>query len=235
MVQHGRMQLRKAELELLRYVTDDRPGTLAKELAAWLDGRRFAAFVSVNRDKVRKKIRSATDDDASAGVRAELMTAQLLLADRRFEITPEAYGSGKRGPDLTMTFRSTYRFNIEVTQLRSARLPYVLLAKLRQLPAGIANVLIVVVPTPVSATEIATATRLLKTRAERSDDAFFAAYGLTGARSFYAHYRRLSAVCVMDTANAAAAFWTNPEAKHSPSAETARALQTCLGARLPGP
>ena len=67
----------------------------------------------------------------------------MLLADRRIELAFEAYGSGKTGPDFTITFRGSRGFNLEVTRLR--RLPDAtglgasLLAKLRQLPPSTPN------------------------------------------------------------------------------------------------
>jgi hypothetical protein len=233
--------LRKNELELLRYVTDGRDSTLAQELARWFDARpRFAAFVAAHRDKVRKKLRAAKDEDAAASVGAELVTAFLLLADRRFEVTPEAFGAGHRGPDLTMTFRSGYRFNVEVTQLQqerasakdvNARLSFVLLRKLPQLPAAMANVLVIAVQaSSTSDDDIATAARQLKSRAERADDAFFISRGFTSARSFHAHYLRLSAVSVLDAVQGRAAYWPNREAKHPLPPEPTRALRQCLGA-----
>ena len=240
-VQHCRMPLRKTEVELLRYITDGGGGALAQELARWFEARpRFAAFVAAHRDKVRKKLRASTDERASTSVRAELITAYLLLADRRFEITPEAFGAGNRGPDLTMTFRASFRFNVEITHLRqgptaagdvTAKLSSVLLGKLRQLPPGMANLLVIAVPSPsLSEDDLVTAVRRLKSRAERADDAFFTARGFTSARNFYAHYLRLSAVCVVDTAQARAAYWPNREAKHPLPTEPARAVRRCLGA-----
>ena len=94
-----------------RVATDDH---LADEVAGWLAGsNRFRAFVDANRDKIRKKLRGAADEDARRDVRAELRVAHLLLADRRIELAFEAYGSTKRGPDFTVTFRgersSTWR------------------------------------------------------------------------------------------------------------------------------
>lgn len=234
------MPLRKSEIELLRYVTDGGGGALAQELAHWSETRpRFATFVAANRDKVRKKMRAAKEDHATRSVRAELVTAYLLLSDPRFEITPEAFGTGNRGPDLTLTFRSTYRFNVEVTQVRqgpagdediTAKLLYVMLGKLRQFPAGMANVLVIAVPTPSTSEEVATAAGLLKSRAERAGEAFFTVRGFTSARDFHARYRRLSAVCAVDTAHALAAYWPNREAEHALPAAPARAMRECLGA-----
>jgi hypothetical protein len=103
-------------------------------------------FAEAHREKIWKKLRRATDGEALRDVRAELQAAHLLVADRRIELAFEAYGSGKAGPDFTVTFRAGQRFNLEVTRLR--RVPdatsfgRTLLAKLRQLPPSAPNVLL---------------------------------------------------------------------------------------------
>ena len=79
-----------------------------EDIATWLAGsRRFRAFAEAHRDKIRKKLRGATDADARRDVRAELAVAHLLLADRRIELAFEAYGSSKPGPDFTVAFRGS--------------------------------------------------------------------------------------------------------------------------------
>ena len=61
---------------------------------------RFRAFAETYRDKIHKKLRNATDPDAVRDVRAELQTARLLLADRRFEVALRGLrlGQGRAGP-----------------------------------------------------------------------------------------------------------------------------------------
>jgi hypothetical protein len=95
-----------------------RPG-LRAELAHWIENNpRFAAFIATNQDKVRKKLNTAEDEEHRLDVRAELLVAFLITADRRFELAFEAYGAHRVGPDLTVTFRANQRFNLEVTRLR---------------------------------------------------------------------------------------------------------------------
>ena len=53
------------------------------------------------------------------GLQSELLVANLIVADRRFELSFEAYGARRLGPDLTVAFRTNQRFNIEVTRLRT--------------------------------------------------------------------------------------------------------------------
>ena len=95
--------------------------SVAEEIAGWLAGSaRFRGFAEAHRDKIRKKLRVATDIEGRRDVRAELAAAHLLLADRRIELAFEAYGSGRAGPDFTVMFRGERSFNLEVTRLRRA-------------------------------------------------------------------------------------------------------------------
>ena len=132
--------------DLLERSSDD---SMADELVAWLSGSaRFRAFADAHRDKIRKKFRNATDSEALRDVRTELQVARLLLADRRFDLAFESYGSSKGGPDFTISFRGARSFNLEVTRLRAPRgasAGSALLAKLRQLPPSTANVVLLAV------------------------------------------------------------------------------------------
>ncbi|HMO55275.1 MAG TPA: hypothetical protein PJ994_12275, partial [Tepidiformaceae bacterium] len=121
------------------------------ELSGWLAASsRFLAFAEANRDKIRKKLRTASDPGSRGDARAELAAAYCLLADRRIELAFEAYGSGQRGPDFTVTFRSSHRFNLEVTRPRpregnaaTKMAGRALLGKLKQLPADAPNVVLI--------------------------------------------------------------------------------------------
>ena len=212
---------------------------IGAELARWLAGsRRFRAFAEANRDKIRKKLRSATDADSRRDVRAELRIAQLLLGDRRVEVAYEAYGSTKGGPDFTVSFRGD-RVNLEVTRLRSAPRSAAwggpLLAKLRQLPPSVPNVVVVAVDGHAAgAFDVAAATRDLRARADAKDEAFFAARGLASSRGFYERYQRLGAVltwCEDAGGEARATPWVNPSAR---IAVPDRALRACLAALRAG-
>ncbi|HEY6571051.1 MAG TPA: hypothetical protein VIZ22_12215, partial [Candidatus Limnocylindrales bacterium] len=105
---------------MARDIAGDSGGdAIEDELLLWLGGSpRFRVFVEANRDKIRKKLRTAGDPDALRDVRAELFAARLLLAERRVELAFEAYGTRRPGPDFTVTFRGTRTFNLEVTRLR---------------------------------------------------------------------------------------------------------------------
>jgi hypothetical protein len=214
-----------------------RDDAMAAELAAWLaSSARFRTFAEANRDKIRKKVRTAADPAALRDVRAELQAARLLLTDPRFELAFEAYGSGKLGPDFTVTYGRGRNFNLEVTRLR--RLPSTtvfaapLLAKLRQLPPSAPNVLLVAIEGDTAeALDVAAATRTLRSRADAKDEAFFTARGFDGARRFYERYLRLGAVlvwCESSAGDARVALWTNRSARIALPERTARACVGCF-------
>jgi hypothetical protein len=223
---------------LAHYLDDRHPGDpISLELVGWLAGSaRFRAFAETYRDKIRKKLRGAVDAEALRDVRAELQTARLLLADRRIDVAFEAYGSGKTGPDFTVTFRATRTFNLEVTRLR--RLPdaagtgLALLAKLRQLPPSAPNaVLFAIEGTFADALDIAAATRALRSRADAKDEPFFTGRGFDGTRGFYERYLRLGAVFVLCEGvdgDARASLWTNRSARIPMPASAANACLRCL-------
>ena len=192
---------------------------------------RFRAFAEANRDKIRKKIRGAADDDSLRDVRAELRTARLLLGDRRIELAFEAYGSGKSGPDFTISFRGARSFNLEVTRPR--RLPDAtglgasLLAKLRQLPPSAPNaVLFAIDAESVAALDVDAATQMLRSRADAKDEAFFTTRGFEGTRGFYERYLRLGGVFVLaegGRGDACATLWLNRSARIAMPEPAARA------------
>lgn len=224
--------------DLAAYLLDGRTDdTLGVELTSWLAGsHRFRAFADAHRDKIRKKLRGAPDPDARRDVRAELRVAQLLVADRRMDVAFEAYGSGNRGPDFSVT-RGADRFNVEVTRLRGA--PSAagfggLLAKLRQLPAGVPNVVVLAIEgTDAAAYDIGAAVRHLRQRADAKDEALFTARGFAGSRAFYERFLRLSAALAWAeeadgaTGAARAMAWTNPSAR---APMPPRALRAVLAA-----
>jgi hypothetical protein len=206
-------------------------------LLEWLTGSaRFRAFAEVHRDKIRKKLRGATDAESLRDVRAELQTARLLLADRRIELAFEAYGSGKGGPDFTITFRGARSFNLEVT--RPHRVPDegglggALLAKLRQLPPSSPNAILFAIDgAGAEALDVDAAARALRSRADAKDEVFFTTRGIDGGREFYERYLRLSAVFVSAEdagRNARATLWFNRSARIAMPESAARACLTCL-------
>lgn len=212
---------------------------LADEMSGWLTGSpRFRRFAEANRDKIRKKLRGAANADARRDVRAELRVAHLLLADRRIELAFEAYGSGRAGPDFTVGFPGERSFNVEVTRLR--RVPPApsdggpLLAKLRQLPVSAPNAVVIAIDGESAASwDVATATRELRSRADRKDEGFFTSRGFRGTRDFYERFLRLSAVlvwCEDAVGPARASLWINRSARMALPERAARASLLCLRA-----
>lgn len=203
----------------------------------WLAGSsRFAAFVEAHRSKIRKKLRGAADEASVRDVRAELAVARLLLADRRFALTFEAYGRGG-GPDFTATYRAGRPFNLEVTRLRrppdAAAVAGVVLGKLRQLPPSAPNLLLVAVDEAADAVDVGVAVRALRARADGKDEAYFAFRGIDGTRTFYEHLLRLGGVivwCETAEGDRRAAWWGNGSARIAMPEATTRTVLACLRA-----
>jgi hypothetical protein len=233
--------------QLVRHVAlRTRPG-LQSELAHWIEhSPRFRAFVTSNQEKVRKKFTTSDDEEHRLDVRAELLVAYLILADRRFELAFEAYGARRLGPDLTVTFRANQRFNLEVTRLRTTsdgatgdsgdtRLANVITGKLRQLPGQSPNALVIAARgLALDEASLVRAARLLKMHTDAKDDSFFARRGLSDARDFYAQYLHLGGIFLLDEATttpARAIFWPNREARHPLSKEAVAGLMLCLTPR----
>ncbi len=207
---------------------------LLPELEAWLSGStRFRFFATANAPKIRKKLRGARDAEAMRDVRAELVVARLLLADRRTSLEWERYASGSAGPDFTLTIAGLRPVNLELTRMRRAPdrvgpgVPW--LAKLRQLPTGMSNVLVVAVGgRTATALDIATSIRLIRGRADAKDEAFFTAHGFADSRAFYDQFLRLGAVlvwCEEATGHDRAVLWRNGSAR---IALPERVAQACL-------
>lgn len=224
--------------QLAGYLLDrNQPDAIAEELTGWLAGSPgFRTFAEAHRDKIRKKLRTAAEPEALKDVRAELQVARLLLVDPSIELGFEAYGSGKGGPDLTVTYRGTRSLNLEVTRLR--RVPDAtafgppLLAKLRQLPPSVPNALLVAIGgASAEALDVASATKALRARADAKDEAFFDRRGLTGTRGFYERYLRLGGVmawCEGAAGDARAALWINRSARIPLPERAVRAVIRCL-------
>ena len=210
---------------------------IARELLEWVAGSpRFRAFADAHRDKIRKKFRGATEAESLRDLRAELRTARLLLADRRIELAYEAYGSGKGGPDFTVTFRGARSFNLEVT--RPHRVPdagglgAALLAKLRQLPPSAPNAILFAIDGDrADGLDVDSAARALRSRADSKDEAFFTTRGHEATRGFYERYLRLSAVFVSSEGvggDARATLWFNRSSRIVMPEPAARACLACL-------
>lgn len=206
-------------------------GAIASELAGWIVGRRrFEALVRANEDKIRKKLRVAGDADAVADVRAELLVAYRLVSDDRFAVTLEAYGSGVRGPDLTVTFRGSHRVNVEVTRLRpTTRVADACATKMRQLPPSVPNVIALVGAARADGSGVSVVMRGLRRQAERADDEVLARAGVGKTRDFFARYLRISGVAIVsDPADGECDLWLNPEARSPLPRGATVALARCF-------
>ena len=227
--------------ELVAYVFGATPSDLATRCAGWATAsRRFRAFAESNRDKLRKKARSARDGAARLDLEAEVGTAFRLVQERRFGVTWEPPApTGGRGPDFAVDFTTRLRFYVEVTRPRlgagagaapalappedpagvpadgpaaPARLAAAVCAKLGQLAPGAINVLVLAGP-DVRTADATQAMADLKRRAGSRDEAFFARRGFASGRAFTAAAHRLSAIQLPD-GPPAAGLWLNPEASH---------------------
>ena len=203
-------------------------GPLHDEIAGWLrSSRRFRAFAEAHREKIRKKLRSATDADARLDVRAELRVANLLLADRRIGLAFEAYGATRGGPDFTLTFRDAPSLNLEVTRPRGASLIGPLLTKLHQLPPSRPNAVIFALDGNPGADEVAATVRDLRARADAKDEAYFVARGFEGSKAFYQRYLRLGGIIAWRD-GAGADLWINGSARILLPDPATRAVVACL-------
>jgi len=144
------MPLRVDTDELLAYGRAGAPPHTLTPLDRWLrNSPRFAAFAETYRDKIRKKLRAARDDEGLRDVLCELETAYCLLREPRFDVAYEAHAITKtRAPDLTLTYRTHTVMNVEVARVRSQtaldaeRLLNLVCGKLGQMLAGSVNVLV---------------------------------------------------------------------------------------------
>jgi hypothetical protein len=213
--------------DLIAYVFDGQPHLLSTELAGWMaESARFTAFIEIYRDKIRKKIRKTREVESILDLRSELEVAFGLLSDRRLEVTYEPYASDKRrGADFAVTYRANLVFNIEVARLRveeselgeidlgrkEERILRILLDKLGQMQAGMANVLVI-----HTREDLALSVNLnllmqgLKTRVEARDADFFAASRYSSPGDFYKDFSHLSGIVFWSVG---AQGWLNKQAR----------------------
>ena len=218
--------------ELLAYLFDGQPHSLASSLTAWLaSSRRFTAFVTTFRDKIRKKLRTTQDSEMLQDLRLELETAYLLLREQPFSLVYEAQCGQARCPDFAVTYTTSLTFMLEITRLRSVLLPDqpfttvtgmepladTICSKLGQLLPQHSNVLIVGVDSPMMTQSDLQALMLrIQQRAERGDSTFWQRYRFRDRTDFFRHYQRLSEVLVRGLqlqADVPIVSWVNPQAK----------------------
>ena len=110
--------------EILAYLFEDGLNELKAPMITWLtESRRFALFVDTHRDKIRKKIRITREPEALQDLQHELETAYRLAREKQFSVTYEPYRSGGGrpfGPDFSVTYTTSFTFNVEATRLRDS-------------------------------------------------------------------------------------------------------------------
>ncbi|MCW5873708.1 MAG: hypothetical protein KIS88_03580 [Anaerolineales bacterium] len=170
------------------------------EFAEWLRGsRRFREFAHAYRNKIRAKLTNAKHAGSLDDLRAELHSAALLCGEQRFAVEYEHYAAAKqRGPDLTVLFKGHTTFNVEVRRVQagSSYLEQVMAKKVKQLPAGVINVLWLAADGELAESRVHAAAATLLQHTQQKDDGYFAAMGYERASSFLKQYARLSTVLV---------------------------------------
>jgi hypothetical protein len=227
--------------ELVTYLFDGRPHILAEAVGSWLaSSRRFSAFVTRFRDKIRKKLRVTQDQETLYDLRLELETAYLLLQERSLSLVYEPeQAQRKRSPDFAVTFTSSLTFMVEVTRLRRTgtqtedeRLADAICTKLGQLLPQRSNVLIVGVNAfRLESRDLQAIMLRIQQRAERSDSPFWERYGFRERADFFRHYQRLSEVLLRGSpwqADQPLIVWVNPQAKYPLPGKVRTALHRSL-------
>ena len=220
--------------ELLAYLFDRKPHRLSQPLAQWMTASpRFQAFVETYRDKIRKKIRVTKGPDSVLDLQAELATAAWLVQERRFTVEYEKCGASQtRCPDFSVTYTTSFSFNVEVTRMRTStatgtddapkgepgdngRVADIVCGKLGQMLANSINMLVIVTETDYLDTlDLPQIMVHLKQRVEGHDPRILGRHGFRDPADFFKPYLRLSAVAVRDMApDRPALLWANTEAK----------------------
>lgn len=205
-------------------------------MTGWLaSSRRFTAFVSAHRDKIRKKIRTTRDPESILDLRLELETAYLLLRERELNLIYEPQPAGQparlRGPDYAVTYTTSFTFMVEVTRIRGdsatratqhmsldERVAETICGKLIQMLPQRSHVLIIGVDSPgVLRNDLKAVMQRIKQRAERNDAAFFQRLHFPDRATFFTYYQRLSEVIVRGPGVPAAGAFVasiNPQSRY---------------------
>lgn len=224
--------------DLLDSIFDGEQPALHAEFAGWLRAsRRFTAFATAYRSKMRAKLKGTRDEGGLLDLRAEWEAAALLLRDERFTLEYEKYAaSGQRGPDFTVTYKTHTPFNVEVRRIRPAeagepegaaaqvgKLVAVLCDKVGQLPPSSVNLLWLAAGRDVAAADLERAAAALRQLAEGKAEDYFTRRGFPSAAHFLRRYSRLSGIVVRQPG--ASVLRLNPLARHAVPAQIATALE----------
>jgi hypothetical protein len=223
--------------DLLSYLFEGKNPALYPEFEGWVRGsRRFRAFASSYRSKIRTKVKNARDDGGMKDLRAELEAAVLLLHEERFTLEYEKYAASKhRGPDFTVTFKTHTPFNVEVrrirsvesdeedTQARIGKLVAVLCDKVGQMPPSIINLLWLTAERGISEADLTHAVVSLHRLADRKAQDFFRRHGYESAADYLKQYRQLSGIVLRRPGENI--VWLNSLARHKALPEIVTAIQ----------
>ncbi len=223
--------------DLLNYIFDSKKPALYPEFEGWVrESRRFKAFATSYRAKIRAKLKNVQNESGMKDVRAELQTAALLLREERFTLEYEKYAASKqRGPDFTVTFKTHTAFNVEVRRIRSvelddgdsearlAKLMAVLCDKVGQMPPHIVNLLWLIAEREISEADLTRAVTTLRQLAELKAEDFFARRGFESAADFLKRYRQLSGIILRQSGENV--VWLNSLARHKAPPEIVTAIQ----------
>ncbi len=223
--------------DLLDSIFDGKKPALYPEFEDWIrSSRRFKAFVTSYRSKIRTKLKNARDEGGMKDLRAELDTAALLLREERFTLEYEKYAASKqRGPDYTVTFKTHTPFNVEVRRIRSVelddedtearigKLMAVLSDKVGQMPPSIVNLLWLTAERGISEADLTRAVTTLRQLADRKAEDFFRRRGFESAADFLKQYRQLSGIVVRRSGENV--VWLNALARHKVPPEIVTAIQ----------
>lgn len=223
--------------ELLEYIFDGKRPALYSEFEGWVRAsRRFKAFATTYRGKIRTKLKNVRDEGGMKDLRAELETAMLFLREDRFTLEYEKYTALKqRGPDLTVTFKTHTPFNVEVRRMRSVELDNtdteahigkvmaVMCDKVGQMPPGIMNLLWLIAEREMSEADLIRAMVTLRQLAERKVEDYFTKRGFGSAVAFLKQYAQLSGIVLRQSSTSV--IWLNSLAKHKAAPEILTAIQ----------
>jgi hypothetical protein len=229
--------------DLLAYLFEGQPHLLSGELRQWMEASsRFTTFVEIYRDKIRKKIRVTREPESILDLRGEMEVAYRPLNDRRLEVAYETYTSEKRrGPDFAVTYRANLVFNIEVARMRMEekgangidlyrKLERILLYKLGQMQAGMANLLVIHIRDELARSiDLDSFMQDLKTRVEKKDPSFYTASSYTSPAAFYKDFRNLSGILLWA---ASAQLWLNKQARPGPPEKALRLVSSLSGSHF---
>lgn len=223
--------------DLLNYIFEVKKPAFYPEFEGWVRGsRRFKAFATTYRDKIRAKLKNVRDEGGIKDLREELKTAALLLNEDRFTLEYEKYAASKqRGPDFTVTFKTHTPFNVEVRRVRSSetdehdsdarinKLMGVLCDKVGQMPPSVMNLLWLTAERDITDADLNRALVTLRQLADRKAEDFFTRRGFENATDFLKHYRQLSGIVCYQAGRYA--VWVNPLARHKVLPEIVTAIQ----------